>query len=233
MATGDGQETCGPIGRTDPESFGIRRLAIFRVHTAEPRSPGSSVTLVRTVTSWVVVDSGGISDRDRIVKGFSDCSIRLDKVNVLLSTSMDPSVSGNDDLFPHALHHVKREDWGKVKGPNPRRVAINTPYHWIDKYIKVVKVKDGSEEHLVLLVHFPHTEDLLEPSSREYAGRVVGILGSAFGAIDDPRKASMVQRARAAIEAGAGRPADPSSIEDILLYCDTVIPGQGETIILR
>jgi hypothetical protein len=229
----DGQGSCVQDAYADQDSFGIRRLALIRVHTATPGSSGSSVTLVRTVTSWVVVDSGGVADRERIIKGFADKMIRFEKVNVLLSTSLDPSSSSNDDLFPHALHHVKGGDWAKVKGPNPRRVVINTPYHWIDKYMKIVKVKDPIEDHLVLLVHFPRTEDLLEPSSRDRTGKTVGILGRSFYSASDPLNASLVRSARKSISDGAPRPRDPSTIQDILLYCDTVIPGQGEPIDLR
>jgi hypothetical protein len=217
----------------DPDSFGIRRLALFRIHTAAPGSSGSSVTLVRTVTSWVVVDSGGAADRDNIINGFAGNMIRLEKVNVLLSTSLDPSYSSNDDLFPHALHHVKKSDWAKVKGPNPRRVVINTSCHWIDKYMKIVKVADPVEAHLVLLVHFPRTEELLEPSSRDLTGKIVGILGRAFYSAADPLNAALVRSAMKMIADGAPRPDGPSTIPEILLYCDTVIPGQGDPIDLR
>jgi hypothetical protein len=224
------RETCAQDARSEAEIFGTRRLALIRISTATPGSSGSSVTLVRTVTSWVVVDSGGSADRDEIVRSFAENKVRLEKVNVLLSTSLDPSTSGNDDLFPHALHHVKKTDWGKVRGPNPRRVAINTPSHWIDKYMKVVKVQGPSEEHIVLIVHFPNTEDLLDPSSRRYCGRRVGILGRAFFSPADRDNAKLLEVASKRREAGEPRPEDPRTIPDILLYCDTVFPGQGDPI---
>lgn len=226
----DVQETCVQADRSEPESFGIRKLALIRIHTGKPGSMGSSVTLVRTVTSWVVVDSGGPSDREKIKGEFVAKRLPLEKVNVLLSTSLDPAFSGNDEIFPHALHHVKRSDWAKVKGPNPRRVVINTPYHWIDKYMKIVKVIEPDEEKLVLLVHFPRTEELLEPGCREMAGKVVGILGRALVSASEPANAALIGEAKRKRASGAARPDNPTTLPEILLYCDIIIPGQGEPI---
>jgi hypothetical protein len=184
------------------------------------------------MTSQVVVDSGGGADRDRIVKGFSDNCIPLEKVNVLLSTSLGPRTSGNDDLFTHALHHVKRSDWGKVKGPNPRRVIINTPFHWIDKYMKIVKVVGKEEEGLVLLVHFPRTPELLEPSSRDLAGKVVGIMGDAFFSASDPSNTALLSEARRKRAAKSPVPNGQQDLSSVLQCCDVIVPGQGDPIAL-
>lgn len=228
MTQGEGKTAAQGLVILEPGSFGMRRRALIRIFTADPDSSGSSVTLVRTLTTSVVIDSGGGKDREDIIKGFKDNQLAAEKINVLLTTCAACGYAENDDLFPHALQHVSRRDWSSVKGATSRRVMIATDVHWIDRYLKIIRLKVEGSEVLTLQVHFPAKEELMEPASREFCGKVVGVLGAAMpsarmvaGLIDE------VRRERAA---GAKLETVPKTIKDMLMSCDVVVPGRGDMI---
>lgn len=212
--------------------FGIRKMELVRLIEGKDDENGggsSSVTLVKTPTSTVVVDSGSTNVREELVKIMRANEAKIEKVNVLVTSIPDDMHSGNDDLFVHCLQHVREGDWSNVKFKTNRKVAITTSDHWIDKYLRIVSLPFPGNGSLALLAHFPPVEEQLEPSTVPYAGKVVGIMGASVPGEDHPD----VKRAIPSIK-DSKRPAGKiNSLQDLLAYCDYVIPGKGPMFRVR
>ena len=211
--------------------FGIRRLGLVPLVEGRPANdddPGtSSVTLVKTATSTIVVDSGAPNVSDEIQKSLNEVELPLEKVNVLVTTRIDPDYIGNDKLFTHALQHLSMEDWSEVRGETGRRVAINTPYHWIDKYVKIVRTPFASGGSMVIIFHVPDVTYILEPETIDLAGKNIGIVG---GVIESNKSPVVIEAMEAIKKMGDDyikRPQEITSIKDLILYCDYIIPGRG------
>jgi hypothetical protein len=221
--------------QSDPNSrqeFGIRKMELVRIiegRLGEKNGDTSSVTLVKTPTSTVVVDSGAKFVREKLITFMRENEAKVEKVNVLLTTSSNEIHNGNDDLFVHCLQHVLESDWGKVPVKSQRKVAITTPVHWIDKYLKIVRLPFPGEGSLALLAHFPDREELLEPSTIQYKGQVVGITGISVHSGIDPsvrialQEAGNREKTRGEIE----------SLEELLSYCDHIVPAYGPMFATR
>jgi len=225
-------EPLAPDPQEDVQSryFGIRRLELVPLLEGAIGKDGpisSSVTLVRTPTTVVIVDSGSAAARESIKKSMLERSIRTERVNVLVSTKVDPIFSGNDDLFPHALQHIKEGDLLKASFKAGRRVEISTGVHWIDKYLMLRKFGPSLGGGLALFVHFPKPLELLTPTTRHLAGKVVGITGEAVRSSSSPD----VTRTLGVLKAnGCNKPPRPENVcdlGDILSYCDIVVPAFG------
>jgi predicted PP-loop superfamily ATPase len=121
--------------------FGIRKMELVRlIEGFSGERSSSSVTLVKTPTSTVVVDSGSSEVRDELSTKMRENEAKIEKVNVLVSTMPDEIHSGNDDLFVHCLQHIREGEWSQVPVKTNRRVAITTSDHWIDKYLRIVSL---------------------------------------------------------------------------------------------
>jgi hypothetical protein len=214
------------------QEFGIRKMELVNIIEGvkdEGRKTTSSVTLVKTPTSTVVVDSGARHVRDELVSFMRKNEAKVEKVNVLLTSRADEFHSGNDDLFVHCLQHVLENDWGKVPVKSQRKVAITTPVHWIDKFLKIVKLPFPEGESLALLAHFPDIEELLEPSTIPFKGQVVGITGISVPRKEDPRVKSALMKA-----VNMERPkGNIETMEELLAYCDFIIPSYGPMFRVR
>ncbi|MCU0799139.1 MAG: hypothetical protein MUC62_05650 [Candidatus Thermoplasmatota archaeon] len=225
-----------PLEDVQSRYFGIRRLELVPLlegRQAKGDAPSSSVTLVRTPTSVVVVDSGSASFRDPIKRALLERGIRTERVNVLVSTRLDPVFSGNDELFPHALQHLKEGELLKASFKAGRKVEISTKVHWIDKYLMLGRMDPSLGNGLALFVHFPKPLDLLAPSSRHLAGKIVGIMGAAVRSAESVE----VEMALGDIkEIGRPKPGQPDNIADLvglLSYCDIVVPAYGPMFPVR
>ncbi len=212
--------------------FGIRKMELVRLIEGEDYGKGSgtsSVTLVKTPTSTVVMDSGSVAIREDLAKIMRENEAKIDKVNVLVTSVPDEKHSANDDLFVHCLQHVREGEWSNVPIKTNRRVAITTPDHWIDKFLRIVSLPFPDKGSLALIVHFPKIEELLEPSTQPYAGKTVGILGASVTNKDDPRIKKII--------AGSGNCERPKgeikTLEELVCYCDYVIPGFGPMFQVR
>jgi len=218
--------------QSNPNLFGIRRISITPIVQGTQRTPDrpstSSVTLVRTNTNTVVIDTGSAEVEDMVRKGFSDLQVPLEKVNVLVTTRSHPDFSGNDPLFVNALQHIRKEEW---VGANTklRRVMMGTPYHWIDRYMKLVRLPFPSPGSLVMLLHLPEREELLEPSTRHLAGKVIGVAGFAIKGEKDQAVQRAFREFRKQDQRGIMREkkTNINSMKDLLHYCDRIIPGYG------
>lgn len=214
------------------EDFGIRKMDLARIIEGSHGVNGcstSAVTLVKTATSTVVVDSGGKCVRDRLVRFMRENEAKIEKVNVLVSTSTSDPFSGNDDLFVHCLQHVRGGDWSNVPIKANRRVAISNPYHWIDKYLKIISLPFPNDGSLALVAHFPEWEGVLSPSTEQFGGKIVGICGSSVPSKDDPDVTEALGKAR-----NMERPkGEVKSLEELLAYCDYIIPAFGPMFKVR
>lgn len=231
-----GEEAKEPRIKTEnqlnPNLFGIRRISVTPIVVGTPRTTDeaatSSVTLVRTNTNTVVIDTGSSEVEDRVRKGFSDLQVPLEKINVLVTTRSHPEFSGNDPLFVNALQHIRKEEWG---GTNTklRKVMMGTPYHWIDRYMKLVRLPFPSPGSLVMLLHLPEREELLEPNTKQLAGKVIGIVGFAIKSEKDPAVQRVFREFRKQDQKGIRREkkTNINSMKDLLHYCDNIIPGYG------
>jgi len=214
------------------EGFGSRKMelaCIIEGRMGEEGEATSSVTLVKTATSTVVVDSGAKHVRNELIRYMRENEAKVDKVNVLVTTTATPLHTGNDDLFVHCLQHVKESDWGEVPVRSNRKVAITTPYHWIDRYLKILQLPFPGSGSLVLLAHFPRKEELLEASSVELAGKIVGICGPAVPSEDSPEVRAALEKARTMERPGG----DITDLEGLMAYCDRIVPGYGKMFEVR
>ncbi len=214
------------------QEFGIRKMELVRIIEGKEGGKGkgtSSVTLVKTPTSTVVVDSGARHVRERLVSFMRENEAKVEKVNVLLTTSVDDLHAGNDDLFVHCLQHIMDSDWGKTPVKSQRKVAIATSVHWIDKYLKIVKLPFPGEGSLVLLAHFPDREELLEPSTVPFKGQIVGIMGAAVPTMDHPEVRSALKKALKVEK----RTESIDTLVDLIGYCDHIIPSCGPMFKVR
>jgi hypothetical protein len=208
------------------QEFGIRKMEMVRIIEGLEAKDGtstSSVTLVKTPTSTVVVDSGARHVRDRLIKYMRENEAKVERVNVLLTTFADDVHSGNDDLFVHCLQHVLESDWGKVPVKSQRKVAITTPVHWIDKYLKIVTLPFPDGGSMALLAHFPDKEELLEPSTIPFKGKVVGITGVSVPSKDHPD----VLKALKSINKMDRAKGEIRTMGELLAYCDYIVPSFG------
>jgi hypothetical protein len=214
------------------QEFGIRKMELVTIIEGTQEKNGgttSSVTLVKTPTSTVVVDSGARFVRDRLVKYMRENEAKVEKVNVLLTTSADDSHCGNDDLFVHCLQHVLESDWGKVPVKSQRKVAITTSVHWIDRYLKIVKLPFPGEGSLALLAHFPDREELLEQSTVPFKGKIVGITGSSVHSEDDEKIKELLEGL-----SDTERPrGEITTLEELIAYCDYIVPSFGPMFRIR
>jgi len=237
-------DLCAPEDPVEPDPledvqsryFGIRRLELVPLlegRQGNGDAASSSVTLVRTHTSVVVVDSGSASARETIKRALLDRGIRTERVNVLVSTRIDPVFSGNDDLFPHALQHLREGELLKASFKSGRRVEISTKVHWIDKYLMLGRMDPSLGEGLALFVHFPKPLELLAPSTRHLAGKIVGIAGAAVRSAASAEVEGALREIR---ENGLRRPDRPDRMMDLvglLSYCDIVVPAYGPMFPVR
>ncbi len=225
----DVKEVSDALQRHD---FGIRKMELVELIAGVNGSEGemtSAVTMVKTPTSTVIVDSGARHVRDELVRIVRENEAKIDKVNVLVTSTAHDLHSGNDDLFVHCLQHIVGDDWSKVPIKTNRRVAITTPYHWIDKYLLIIILPSSEGDSLALLAHFPAKEEMLEPSTAPYAGKVVGIAGISIPTKDDPTVQEALSKAR-----NMPKPkGEITSIEKFLAYCDHVIPAYGPMFPVR
>ena len=209
--------------------FGIRRLALVQLVEGGPDVNGvtgtSSVTLVKTSTSTIIVDSGTPNVSSRIKAGLESIHLPLEKVNVLVTTCPKENYTGNDQLFTHALQHIAGEDWSRVEMATGRRVGIHTQVHWIDKYVKILKNPFPAEGSLAIIFHVPSVADILEPSTIPLAGKVIGIAGGMIESRDGEEISEIL--AEIAGNPDIDRPKNIASLRDMLIYCDYIIPGRG------
>jgi glyoxylase-like metal-dependent hydrolase (beta-lactamase superfamily II) len=211
--------------------FGIRRLGLVTLVEGEMNKDSgkgtSSVTLVKTAKSTIVIDSGTPEVSERIRDGLQNVGVPIEKVNVLVTTHPEPNYTGNDHLFVHALQHIAREYWGRIKGATGRRVAIDTPCHWIDKYVKIVRMEFDDHTTMAILFHIPDVKYILEPGTADLAGKIIGIVGGTINSREDPEVREILESINKIQEKDLVRPEQIEDIKDLLLYCDYIIPGHG------
>lgn len=221
----------GSNGEPKPKDFGLRKIELIPLVEGR-RGTGdvdtSSVTLVKTPTTTVVIDTGSKGAEKELKEALDKNNVNVEKVNVLVTTRIDPLHNGNDDIFVHALQHLRREEWSEVK-PGPRRkVAINNRYHWIDRYLKLEVLPFPEPGTQVLLLHVPKRPELLCQATMGYAGQVIGITGLCIPSDDDPVVIEALHKIRMGKgKKGIGQTYDINTIEELLSYCDHVIPGYG------
>ncbi|MEA3558774.1 MAG: MBL fold metallo-hydrolase [Candidatus Thermoplasmatota archaeon] len=217
--------------------IGIRRFDIISLIQGRKGGEGietSSVSLIRTPTSTVVVDTGSSEIKEEIKRAINAVGIKVEKVNVLVTTRAHDLHTGNDSLFVHALQHVRKDDWTKVKGETKRKVAINNRYHWIDRYLKLQTIHFVENDALVLLAHMPNREDMLEASSRDLTGKVVLFAGLAVPGEDDPVVKAALEKIRKEGICTVKEPGEGfKDLVDLLSYCDHVIPAYGPMFRVR
>jgi hypothetical protein len=214
-----------------PQDFGLRKMEVIPL--IEGRRGGgdedtSSVTLVKTPTTTVVIDTGSIGVREELLGSIEKNNVEVEKVNVLATTRIHPLHNGNDDIFVHALQHLRNKEWSKVE-PGPRRkVAISDRYHWIDRYLKLEVIPFPEPGAQVLLVHIPSRIELLGEETRKYAGQTIGVAGMCIPSEDDPDVSTALSRIRRSDKREErGQTFDINTMEELLSYCDHVIPGYG------
>jgi hypothetical protein len=229
--TGAGQQ------EVKPEDFGLRRIELIPL-TVGSKGNGdkdtSSVTLVKTPTTTVVIDTGSKERIGDLKEALKRHRINVTKVNVLVTTRIHPLHSGNDDLFVHSLQHLRREEWSKIEPGPGRKIAISDRYHWIDRYLKLEVVSFPEPGGLVLLIHIPKRPELLAEETNAYAGQTIGITGMSIPSESDPEVHSVLERIRSG--KGMERPGQTSNIktmEELLSYCDHIIPGYGPMFTVR
>ncbi|MGA1847837.1 MAG: hypothetical protein ACMUHB_00725 [Thermoplasmatota archaeon] len=211
--------------------FGLRRIDLLRVIEGKLDGGGdgtSSVTLIRTPTTTVAVDSGAREYRDELLETLKRNGVIVEKVNVLVTTGTHPLHNGNDSVFSHALQHVMRHEWTKTPEKTGRKVAISNRQHWIDRYLRLEVVPFPEQGTMVLLLHMPSREELIEPASREFAGKIIGITGRAVPSGDDPG----VARALTGVKKEGHKTVNActdniTTLQDLLGHCDYIIPAYG------
>ena len=217
--------------------IGIRRFDIISMVQGRKGNAGnatSSVSLIMTPTSSVVVDSGSAEIREELQEAIDEKGIKVEKVNVLVTSRAHYLHTGNDGLFVHALQHVQKDDWTKVKGKTKRKIAISNRYHWIDRYLMLQTIPFIEDGALVLLAHMPKRLDLLEPSSQYLAGKVVLFAGFAVPSEDDPEVKAVLEKIRNEDICRAKDPGEGfTDLVDLLSYCDHVIPAYGTMFQVR
>lgn len=221
----------GSNGEPKPKDFGLRKIEIISLvkgRKGTDDADTSSITLVKTPTTTVVIDTGSKEIEAELMEAIERNNVNVEKVNVLVTTRVDPLHNGNDDIFVHALQHLRREEWSKVK-PGPRRkVAINNRYHWIDRYLKLEVLPFPDQGAQVLLLHVPKRPELLCQGTIDYAGQVIGIAGSCIPSEEDPKVSEALERIRSGGNIPKiGQTYDIDTLEELLSYCDHVIPGYG------
>jgi hypothetical protein len=214
-----------------PKDFGLRKIELIPLITGRKghgEVDTSSVTLVRTPTTTVVIDTGSKEAKKELKEALERNNVNVEKVNVLVTTRVDPLHNGNDDIFVHALQHLRREEWSKVK-PGPRRkVAINNRYHWIDRYLKLEVVPFPEPGSQVLLLHVPKSGELLSKGMADLDGKVIGVAGISIPSENDPAVLEVLEKIRSGKEShGIDQTYDINTLEELLSYCDHVIPGYG------
>ncbi len=220
------------------DDFGTRKMSIVPIIVGSGRrgssTSRSSVTLIKTSNNTVTVDSGSQDQEQEIRDRMGQISIPLEKVNVLVTTRANSNFNGNDRIFVNALQHIREEEWGGTLGA-VRKVMIGTPYHWIDRYLKLVRLPFPAPGTLVLLVHLPSREELLDPDTKHLAGKIVGIVGYALDSGENPQVRSIMDAFRKEDEEGVARERVTSikSLKDLMIYCDYIIPGHGEMFSTR
>jgi hypothetical protein len=217
--------------KDDNKHFGLRRIDLFQVIEGRKDSGGdgtSSVTLIRTPTTTVAVDSGARGHRDKMLETLKENGIIVEKVNVLVTTGAHPLHNGNDGVFSHALQHVMRHEWTKVPERTGRKVAISNRQHWIDRYLRLEVVPFPEKGTMVLLLHMPSREELIEPGTRKYAGKIIGIAGRAVPSEDDPTVAEALRKVRSDDRITRKDCTDEiKTLESLLGHCDFIIPAYG------
>jgi hypothetical protein len=211
--------------------FGLRRIDLLQVIEGKLEGEGigtSSVTLIRTPTTTVAVDSGARDHREELLRTLKENGIIVEKVNVLVTTGTHPLHNGNDSVFSHALQHVMRHEWTKIPEKTGRKVAISNRRHWIDRYLHLEVLPFPDEGSMVLLLHMPSREELIDPGTRKYAGKIIGITGRAVPSEEDPAVGEAIQNVRRMEQRTINACTDDmTSLEDLLLHCDYIIPAYG------
>lgn len=217
--------------------LGVRRFDILPIvegRKGKDVVDTSSVSLIRTATSTVVVDSGSSDIREELEREIQEKDINIEKVNVLVTTKAHELHTGNDGLFVHALQHVQKDDWTKVKGSTKRKIAISNRYHWIDRYLRLQNLSFIDGGALVLLCHMPGNPELLEPSSRHLTGKVVLFAGYAVPSREDPMVEEALSKIREQNICSTNNPGELfTDLTDLLSYCDHVIPAYGPMFKVR
>jgi len=209
--------------------FGVRKLSIVPLVIGRKgggRPSTSSVTLVKTLGSTVVVDSGSPEVGNEILEGMKAADAKMEKVNVLVTTRADSLHTGNDHLFVHALQHVRKGEWSDVPFRSGRKVAITNRVHWIDRYLMLVSLPFPEPGSLALLVHLPRAPNLIDPVSKHLAGKIIGVAGFGIPSCEDPEVKKALKRARS-MDRSKVSPSSISTIEDLLAYCDQIVPAYG------
>ncbi|MGA1872336.1 MAG: hypothetical protein ACMUHY_01565 [Thermoplasmatota archaeon] len=213
------------------KDFGSRKLELIPLVVGRKEggeNDTSSATLMRTPTTTVVIDSGSMAAREEMNGSIHRIDLNVEKVNVMVATRIDPLFNGNDDIFVNALQHLRKEEWSLVP-PGPRRkIAITDRFHWIDRYLKLEVISSPEPGSMVLLLHIPKKKELLAQSAEKYAGSIVGISGPCISSESDPEIAQILRslRKRGRPER-LGQTTDITSREELLEYCDYIIPAFG------
>jgi len=211
--------------------FGLRRIDLLQVIEGKQGDEGagtSSVTLIQTPTTMVAVDSGAREYRDQLLRTLKDRGVIVEKVNVLVTTGAHPLHNGNDRIFSHALQHVMRHEWTKTPEKTGRKVAITNRQHWIDRFLRLEVVPFPDRGTMVLLLHMPSRDELIEPGSRRFAGKIIGVAGRAVPSETDPAVAETLRKVRTTDRATVKTCTDGiTSLEGLLGHCDYIIPAYG------
>ncbi|MFO8052216.1 MAG: hypothetical protein R6V01_11060 [Thermoplasmatota archaeon] len=217
--------------------IGVRRFDIIPLvegRRGENVTDTSSVSLIRTSTSTVVVDSGSSDIKEELKEAIHEKGIQVERVNVLVTTKAHELHTGNDGLFVHALQHLQKDDWTKVEGSNKRKIAISNRYHWIDRYLRLQTLSFIEGGALVLLCHMPNNPELLEPTSRYLTGKMVLFAGYAVPSKDDPTVDEALSKIREQNICSTNNPGEFfTDLTDLLSYCDHVIPAYGPMFKVR
>jgi len=213
------------------KDFGSRKLELIPLVEGRKGGDGgdsSSATLMRTPTTTVVIDTGSEGAREELLRSVQSIELNAEKVNVMVATRIDPLFNGNDDIFVNALQHLRKDEWSLVP-PGPRRkIAIADRFHWIDRYLKIEVINEPEPGNLVLLLHVPNKEELLGQSAAEFAGMIIGISGPCIHSENDPGIADILKRLRREGRTKRfGQTFDITNIEELLEYCDYIIPAFG------
>jgi len=70
----------------------------------------------------------------------------------------------------------------------------------------------------------------MDPSCRHLGGKVVGITGATMPDPSDGPFSRMLKRVSESRTNGFPRPMDPGNLEEVLMACDIVIPGWGDSL---
>ncbi len=233
------KERKGTCETQETQLFGLRMLEVVPIVEGcmgeEGGAVSPSVTLIKTSTNNIVVDSGIADIAEEITDKLKDHGVFLEKVNVLVTTSAPSAYRENDHLFTHALQHLIRDHCDRKSGPTGRRIVINTDCHWIDRFLKLVVLPFPETRTLALFVLVPSTEEMLEPGICHLAGKIVGIVGEAVRSWKDPEVQKALEEIRAMGDGGAPirGPDGINCVKDLLLACDYIIPGRGPMFATR